>query len=109
MQAEAVRSHQHFAGSQSWTDIALEDFFMILVGNENHDYVGLLGGFCRGHDTHAISPGLRAALASFRQSNHDIAAGILHIEGMRMPLAAIADHGYTFLLDEFKVCVCIVI
>src|SRR5713226_9131294 len=99
MQAKAVRRHQHFAWSQSWPDVSLEDFFMILVGNEDHNHIGLLCGLCRGRDTHTVGLGFGAALAAFRQPDHHIAAGILHVEGVRMSLAAITNHSYTFPLD----------
>jgi hypothetical protein len=95
--------HEHFARSQAWTDIPLIDFAVMLVGNQDHDDISLLSrGSCR-HDLKAVSLCFCAALAIRGETYDYIAAVIVHVEGMGMTLAAVADDGNTFRLHQFEV------
>ena len=43
------------------------------------------------------------------QTDHNIAAVVMHIQGMSMSLASIADHGNPFSLDKFEIRICVII
>ena len=47
VQAETVRCHQHLAGSKPRANITLKYFAVMLIGDENHDDIGLLSSACR--------------------------------------------------------------
>src|SRR6266516_2282868 len=109
VQAEAVRRHQHLTGCQGRPNIALKYLAMMLIRDKNHDYISLLRGISGREHAQAIGLGLLAALAGGGKADHYIAATIAHVQRMSMTLAAIADHGDTFLLNTLKICICIVI
>src|SRR5438105_15264858 len=93
MQTEAMCGHQHFASSQSWLDIMLKNGVMILIGNEDHDHVGLFS--CMGWSQYTQSLGLSlfTALTAFGEPNDDITAIVTHIEGTCVTLPPITDDG----------------
>src|SRR5438270_7903802 len=104
-----MRGHQHFAGSQSWTDVTLEDLTMMLVGNQNHNEIGLFRRVGWRHDTQTFGLGLLAALAAFRQTDYYITTIVAHVERMSMALAAVTNDRYMFALNKFQICIGIVI
>jgi hypothetical protein len=109
VQAEAVRSHEHFAGSHSRADIALEDFTVMLVGNQDHNEIGLFRRIGWRHDTQTFGLGLLAALAAFRQTDYYITTIVAHVERMSMALASVTNDRYMFALDKFQIRIGIVI
>jgi hypothetical protein len=105
MQTETMGSHEHLAGRKSWPNITLKDLAMMLVGNKDHDYIGLFSSICRRHHAQSIGLSLFTALTALGQSDDDITAIVTHIKCMSVALAAITNDGNTPLLDEFQVCV----
>ena len=76
---------------------------MILIGNQDHDDICLFG--CGGwrYDLQAVGFRLLTALAFRGETYNYIAAVITHIESVGMALAAVADNGYSFHLQQFEV------
>ncbi len=66
VQAEAVRCHQHLAGSKPRANITLKHFAVMLIGDENHDDIGLLSSACRCRHLQALGLSLLAALTAGR-------------------------------------------
>ena len=95
--------HEHFARSEAGADISLIDFAVILVGDQDHDDISLLSCGSWRHDLKAVSLCFCAALAIRGETYDYIAAIIVHVEGMGMTLAAVADDGNVFLLHQFQV------
>src|SRR2546428_6990238 len=101
MQTEAMCGHQHFASSKSWLDVMLKNGVMILIGNEDHDHVGLFSSVGRSQYAQSLSFSLFTALTALRKPNDDITTIVTHIERVRVSLTPIADDGNALLLHEF--------
>ena len=71
-----------------------------MIGREDHDDVGPLGGVGDGEDFEAGLLRLIDRLAGGGQADADIDARVLEIERMGMALRAVADDGYLLLLDK---------
>ena len=93
MNAEAVRDAENFSGMQIGLDELLVDLRLGLVGSENLDPVGALGGLVGSHHDHAVGPRLLGALASRVEPNDDFVSAVAKILRLRVSLAAIADDG----------------
>ncbi len=110
MHVEAVREHQrravfHVLGKRLAIDVALQ-----FVGREHHHDVGPFGGFRHFHDLEFLGLGLLDAGGGLAQSDRDLLdAAVAQIERVGVALAAIADNGDLFALDQVQVGVAIVI
>ena len=111
---EAVREHQGLGlavgalGLQAGLDL-LVDLRGGLVGDEEHDDVGPLGGFGGAGDFEAGELGLLRVGGAGAQADFDVHAGVLEVEGVRVALRAVADDGDLLGLDEGEVSVLIVV
>ena len=91
--AEAVREHQRFTCRQIRRDVGLINIGLQMIRHQDHDRVRGLRRFGRRQYSQAGRGGLRAALARFRQADHDVQSRITQVQRMRMALAAVADDG----------------
>ena len=80
-----------------------------LIGDENHDDVGPLGGFGDGGDFKAGLLRLGDGLGVGGEADFDLDAGVLEVESVGVALGAVADDGYFLRLDEGEVGIVIVI
>src|SRR2546430_3522628 len=101
MQAKTMSRHQHFAGSESRANVALENLTVVLIWNEQHDNISLLSCIGRSENTQPLRPRFLAALAASRQTDDNVNAIITHVECMSMPLAAVTNYRNTFALNKF--------
>ncbi|MPM26797.1 hypothetical protein SDC9_73302 [bioreactor metagenome] len=74
-------------------DIGAVHIGLLLVVDENHDDVGLLGSLGGCHDGKAVLLGDSPAFSALVKADDDVAAGIAQVHGMGMALGAIADNG----------------
>src|SRR5215831_1606237 len=82
---------------------------MMLIRNKDHNDVGLLGGVGGSHDAQPIRLCFLTALAAAGKTDHYIAAVIMQIKGVGMPLTSIANNCDAFLLNKLQICICIII
>ena len=76
-----------------WFDRLLVDSVLGLVGNHDHDDVGLFAALATDSTRRPSAFGLVAALASFVQADDDVETRIAQILRVGMTLAAVADDG----------------
>jgi hypothetical protein len=98
---EAVREHQQLARRQVRLNIRGINLGLNLVGREDHDHIGPLRRFRRRNHFEACLFCLGNGLG-FRggQTDFDLHAGVLEVEGMSVPLRAVADNGDLFGLNQ---------
>ena len=92
MDGKAVCKHQHVSGLKIGLDGFLIKGSLLLIVDEDHDDIGLLRRFCSRIYGQTLRFCLRPGFGAFIQSDNDIAAGFLQIQGMCMSLAAVTDH-----------------
>ncbi len=110
MDVEPVREHQCRAVLHVAVQVVAVDVGLQFVRREHHHHVGPLGGL--GHLEHLelLALGLLGAAGALAQRDRDLLdAGIPQVEGMGMPLAAVADDGDLLALDQVHVGVPVVI
>ncbi len=90
-------------------DMVLINLGLQLVGNKNHDDVGLFGSLIHRGDLQASLFGFRPALGAFAQANANVNARIHEVERMGMALRAIANDGNLLALDDLGVYIAFVI
>ncbi|GHO69930.1 hypothetical protein KSC_088220 [Ktedonobacter sp. SOSP1-52] len=93
MQAKAVCYHEHLAIGQMWPNILLIERALVLIGDQQHNNIRLLCGLAGQNRLPAMSDSPRAALACLGEANYHVIAAVAQVEGMGMPLAAIANDG----------------
>ena len=90
---EAVGEHQRAAWLQVGLDRLVVQALLRLIGHQHHHEVAQLDGLFHGLHTEVLLLGLLPGLAAFVEADHDIDATVLQVEGVGMPLAAVADDG----------------
>ncbi len=90
---EAVGEHERLARGHVGRDFVVVEIGLDMIGDQDHDHVGGLGGVGGGEDLEAGGLGLGDALAAGGQADDDIDAGIAEVQGVGVALAAVADDG----------------
>ena len=93
MDIKAVGEHERLARGHMRGDLIVVEVGLYMIGDEDHDHVGRLGGVGRGEYLQAGGLGLGDALAAGGQADDDIDSGIAEVEGVGVALAAVADDG----------------
>src|ERR1051325_9944702 len=106
---EAVGEHQHLALAEALLDLRLEDVPLALVGQQDHHDVGHLRGVRDGRDLQAFLLRAAPALRALVEADHDVLAGVLQVQRVRVALAAVADDGDLLALQQSEVRVLVVI
>src|SRR5579875_227542 len=96
------------AGLEMRLDCLLIEGRLILVVDQDHDDVGLFGGLGNGQHHVPVAFGGVPRL-TWAQPHHHVYPRIAQVEGMRMPLTAIADHGHLFAAQRGEVSIFVVI
>ena len=89
-------------------DVFAVDLGDLLVGQQDHDHVGLLHGVRHFGDFQAGLLDLGPARAALAQADHDLDARIVQVLRVRMALRAVADDGDGLALDQAQVAVFVV-
>ena len=105
---EAVGKRQGLAGGQVGFDAVFVQGSLLLVVDEDHDNVGSLGRLGGGHDGHALSFRLCPALGAVVQTNNNVDAALLQVEGVGVALRAVADDGNGLARQLLKVAVLLI-
>src|SRR5689334_11196765 len=85
MDVEAVPERNGIARLRVRLDTLCVERGLILVVDEDHDDIRLLAGLSDGEHGVPVADGRIPGLAA-SQANHDIEAGLLEVERMRVPL-----------------------
>src|SRR5262249_3083395 len=99
MNAEAVREAKNFSGMEIRLDELVVQLSLGLVGREDVNPVGALGGFVGSDYNHAVRLGLLGALARRVEADDDLVATVAEVLGLGMPLAAVANDRDGFALQ----------
>ena len=100
MNAESMRNAQNLSGMQIGLDGLFVQLALRLVGREQVNPVGALGGLIGSHDNHAVGPRLLRALARRIEADNDLKTAVAEILGLRVSLAAIANNGDCLALQR---------
>ena len=84
------------------------DAALVLVGREDHDDVGPLGGVGDGLDLEALLLGLLGRLRAVLEGDDDLDARVAQVLGVGVALRAVADDRDLLALDERQVGVGVV-
>ena len=95
-----MSEHQHHAGTQVGSDGLLVHGGLLLVVDQNHDHVGLLGGLRCGIYLKSLLLRLLPGTASLVQANDHVAAGFLKVQRVGVALAAVTDDGNGLALQQ---------
>jgi len=106
---ESVREHEQLAGAQIGADFFRVEFGGGLIGDEDHDHVGPFCGLGDGGHFKAGLLRLGDGLGIGSEADFHLHARILEVEGVCVPLGAVADDGHFFRLDEGEVGIVIVV
>jgi hypothetical protein len=103
-----VPEHDRLTGAQLRRDLFLPQPRLRRVRGEDDDDVGPGGGVAHFVDGELLRLGLAAALGSGVQGDAHFDARVTKIEGVSVPLRAVADDGDLFLADQVEVGVRVV-
>ena len=106
---EAVGEGQGLALGQIRCNALLVQLGLLLIIDQNHDDVGVLGGVGGGHDLETGGLSLGPALAALVQTDNDFYAGVVEIQGMGMTLGTIADDGHGLAVELLQIAVLLIV
>ena len=106
---EAVRAHEDVAGLQVRLDFVFVEVALQLVGDEDVDDVGLLGGVGGAHRLEAVADGEVVVLAAGALADDDVDAAVAQVLGLGVALRAVADDGDRLAFEGGEVGVFVVV
>ena len=110
MDVQAMRERQRGAGAHVGSQMLAVQVALAFIGGQHHHHIGPFGGGGRVHDFNASALGLgnggRARAQRHGQLFH---AAVLQVQRMGVALAAIADNGDFFALDEVNVGILVIV
>ena len=105
---EAVSEEKEVAGGDPVADLGLPDVVLALVGQEDHRDVAGARRVRRRLDAQALRTRLLDRLGIGPQAHQDVYPGVAQVEGVRVPLGAVADDGDGLPVELREVCVLVV-
>ena len=105
---EAVGEGQGLALGQVGLDGLLVELGLLLIVDEDHDDVGVLGRVGGGHDGEALALGLGPALAALVEAHNNLHAALLQVQRVSVALGAVADDGDGLAVESLKVAVLLI-
>src|SRR5690606_17033428 len=105
---KAVSKCQCGTGLDVASNLSVVDLGDVLVGQQNHDDVGLLHGIGHFSNLKAGVDSLVPGGAPLAQTDHHLDARIVQVERVRVALRAVTDDGDSFALDERQVAVLVI-
>ena len=106
---EPVRTEEHVPFLQVRADVRPKNVALNLVGQQDIDDVGRLGGFGGGHGLEAVPDGQVVIRPAFSLADDDLAAAVAEVLGLGVPLAAVAQDGDGFVLEQRQVGIVFVV
>ena len=105
MDVEAVSEHERLAFGHVRGDFVLVGIALDVVGDEDHDGVGDLGGVGDAENFETGGFGFRDAFAGGGEADHNVQAGIAQVERVRVALATVTDDGDGLFLERREAAV----
>ena len=101
--------HQHVALFQIRADAFLVQLSLLLIVDEDHDDVSLLGSLGSGINLEASLFSLSPGTGAFVKADDDIAAGFLQVQCMCMTLGAVADDGNGLAIQQCNITIFLIV
>ena len=98
-----MREAENFSFAQVRLDGRFVELSLRLVGRENLDPIGALGGFGWSDDRHAVGTSLPGGAALGIESDDDVVSAIAQILRLRVSLRTIAEYGNCFALQRGRI------
>ena len=89
-------------------DIVGPDGALVLIGSQNHDDVGLGGGFRNGLDFQTLLLGVLDRLGGRAQADDDVDAGIAQVQRMGVALGTVTDDGNLLAFEDREIAVVLI-
>ncbi len=105
MDVEAMGKCQRFPFGQVGGNLRFVDVSLLLIRNQHHNDVGFPGCFGDGYHLKALGLRFRLAFASLIQAYNNVYPAVTQVQGVRMPLAAIANNGNGFPFQQVDVTI----
>src|SRR5438477_1653413 len=109
MDVEPVREHERVARLKVRRDVGLVDPRLRGVGEEHHDDVRFLDGVGGLHDAEARLLGVGPRGGTLPESHADVVPGVLEVQGVRVPLTAVAEDRDRLALQSRAIRVLLVV
>ena len=106
---KAVSESQGLALGQMGLDVLLVHIGLLLIVDQDHDDVRSLGRVGGGHNLQAGGLGLGPAFGAVVQADDDVDAALMQVEGVGVPLGAVADDRHGLVLQYAEIAVVLVI
>ena len=106
---EPVREHQRLALPERRLHRLAVELRLAGVRGQDHDDVGLGRGGRGGEDAQPLGLRSRARAAALGQAHHDLLAVVAQVQGVGVPLAAVAENGDLPPAEVLEVRVLVVI
>jgi len=95
---KAVREAENFAFVEGRLDGGFVEFRLSLVGSENLNPVGALGGFRRSNHGHSICARLLGGATLGIEADDDLVSAVTQVLRLRMSLRPVPENGNGFAL-----------
>src|SRR2546421_735393 len=105
MNIEPVSKHQRLASAKVRLDGRLENSLLSLIGNENHDHVGILRCLLNRRYRKSVVLCASSGWASCIRRYSYVDTAVAHVQSVCMPLAAVTDDRNPFGFDQARISV----
>lgn len=109
MNVEAVTEGNDVTLFKMRQNLSSKDISLMLVGQQDHDHISLLGSVSYGHGFETVFLGEIVVRSAGTLGNNDIDAGITQVLSMGMPLTAVTDNGHGFVFQQAQICIFLII
>jgi hypothetical protein len=103
MDGQTVRENEGLALGKVGGDVVGINVGLLHVGETDEDDVGLLHGLAGRDDGESVFLGDGLGLRAFVEADDDLDAGVLQVEGVRVALGAVAEHGDGLVFEEAEI------
>ena len=104
MDVESVREQQRRMRLDVRRDDVFVQFLLRHVRGQYRHQIGVFDRICRFSHGQAVGFGLDPARTVLAHADHHIQSGVMHVQGMRPALAAIADDGDFLVFQSVDGC-----
>ena len=89
-------------------DVVGPDGALVLIRSQDHDDVGLSGGFRNGLDFQALLLGLLDGLGGRTQADDHVDTGVTQVQRMGVALGTVTDDGNLLAIEDGEIAVVLV-
>ena len=105
---ESVSEAQNFAALEVGSDLFLVNVLLEFIRKQHHDPVRLGGGLGHGQNLKPVGLGFLRRATALIQTDDDVDAAVLEVEGVGVALGAIANDRYGLAVQQTKIGVGVV-